>query len=449
MKMGIEESVSYRVASAIRSFVLRRGAGERRITGTSIGGDFTFSLDSDAEEFLIEYLKREGLPFACYTEDKGLVTPEGADVEGILIVDPVDGSRPHLAGIPVACVSVAVARPSEAPVFADIVEGCVLKIAGDEVYWARRGEGALAMRGEEPLSLIPSEVDGIERMAWIFEIAGRPTSLVATALAPLLDASSLSGGSFSFAASAYSLCLLARGKVDAFVDPTPRLYDELGMFPDEPRMGLHPYDIAAAWLILSELGCPATDAWGNPLDSESVFTVPDHFVSLIAASNPVLHKRIMDVIDERIDAMRRGEVAICGRSTPPKKHYKNPTPTVDCIIELEGGIVLIERKNPPYGWAIPGGYVDYGETVEEAAVREAKEETGLDVELVRQFHVYSDPARDPRQHNLSGVFICRARGTPKAASDAKSIGIFTRDTLPEPICFDHRRILEDYFEGRY
>jgi len=132
------------------------------------------------------------------------------------------------------------------------------------------------------------------------------------------------------------------------------------------------------------------------------------------------------------------------------KKHRNPVPTVDIIIEMEtGGIVLIERKNYPYGWAIPGGFVDYGETVENAAVREAQEETSLDVELVRQFHVYSDPERDDRQHTLSVVFIARAGGNPIARDDAKGIGVFSRENLPSPICFDHAQILEDYFEKRY
>jgi 8-oxo-dGTP diphosphatase len=132
------------------------------------------------------------------------------------------------------------------------------------------------------------------------------------------------------------------------------------------------------------------------------------------------------------------------------KRFRNPVPTVDILIELDGGgIVLIERKNEPHGWAIPGGFVDYGETVEQAAVRESKEETSLDVTLVRQFHVYSDPARDPRRHTLTVVFIARASGTPVAADDAKGIGVFTRETLPAPLCFDHATILEDYFAGKY
>jgi len=127
--------------------------------------------------------------------------------------------------------------------------------------------------------------------------------------------------------------------------------------------------------------------------------------------------------------------------------YRNPIPTVDIIIELEGkGIILIKRKNPPFGWAIPGGFVDYGESLEQGAIREAKEETNLEVELVRQFHAYSNPNRDPRHHTISTVYIGRAKGKPEAKDDALEIGIFTRENLPQDIAFDHREILNDYFK---
>ena len=129
--------------------------------------------------------------------------------------------------------------------------------------------------------------------------------------------------------------------------------------------------------------------------------------------------------------------------------YKNPIPTVDIIIEYEDGIVLIERKNYPYGWAIPGGFVDYGESLEEAAVREAKEETNLEVELVSQFHTYSSPVRDPRQHTISTVFIGKGKGILKAKDDAISAKVFTKHNLPEKIAFDHRNILNDYFKKVY
>jgi len=130
--------------------------------------------------------------------------------------------------------------------------------------------------------------------------------------------------------------------------------------------------------------------------------------------------------------------------------YRNPIPTVDIIIEVGGGgVVLIERKNPPLGWAIPGGYVDYGESLERCAVREAREETTLDVKLTRQFHTYSGPGRDKRHHSISTVFIATARGTPRGADDAIRAAVFARDNLPDNVAFDHRQILEDYFNGRY
>jgi len=135
------------------------------------------------------------------------------------------------------------------------------------------------------------------------------------------------------------------------------------------------------------------------------------------------------------------------------KIYKNPVPTVDIIIEMEikdgkKGIVLIKRKNPPYGWALPGGFVDYGESLEEAAVREAKEETSLNVQLLYQLHTYSDPERDPRQHTISTVYVAKAKGKPKAGDDAQQIGIFTQEEINFPLAFDHRQILKDYFHQK-
>ncbi len=128
--------------------------------------------------------------------------------------------------------------------------------------------------------------------------------------------------------------------------------------------------------------------------------------------------------------------------------HRNPVPTVDTIIEVPGGIVLIERRFAPHGWALPGGFVDYGETLEAAAIREAREETGLVVTLLEQFYSYSDPVRDPRHHTIGTVFIGRAAGTPRAGDDAAAAAVFTRDTLPQPLAFDHRQILEDYFRYR-
>ncbi|MCX7910528.1 MAG: NUDIX hydrolase [Endomicrobia bacterium] len=128
-----------------------------------------------------------------------------------------------------------------------------------------------------------------------------------------------------------------------------------------------------------------------------------------------------------------------------------PIPTVDIIINVKTknkkGIVLIERKNPPYGWAIPGGFVEYNESLEHAAIREAKEETGLTVKNLKQFHTYSQPGRDPRFHTISTVFVAEADKLPKASSDAKKVVVATKEEILSdkyPLVFDHKKILLDY-----
>ncbi len=128
------------------------------------------------------------------------------------------------------------------------------------------------------------------------------------------------------------------------------------------------------------------------------------------------------------------------------KIYANPVPTVDIIIETEGRIVLIERKNPPLGLAIPGGFVDYGERVEDAAVREAREETGLEVRLKYLVGVYSDPSRDERMHTISTVFAATAKGEPKAGDDAAAVRLVDPERIGGKLCFDHDLIIRDYLE---
>ncbi len=131
------------------------------------------------------------------------------------------------------------------------------------------------------------------------------------------------------------------------------------------------------------------------------------------------------------------------------RRHRNPVPTVDLIIEIpDQGLILIQRANPPLGWALPGGYVDYGESLEDAARREALEETSLEVELLGQLHTYSDPRRDPRQHNISTVFVAQTSGIPRAADDARSLEIFRPEDLPPLLAFDHGQILADYCKVR-
>ncbi|MDH3998144.1 MAG: NUDIX hydrolase [Desulfuromonadales bacterium] len=141
-------------------------------------------------------------------------------------------------------------------------------------------------------------------------------------------------------------------------------------------------------------------------------------------------------------------IFICPQCGKEIKQYRNPVPTVDIIIEIEAKVVLIERSNEPLGWALPGGFVDYGESVETAAAREALEETGLKVVNLKQFKTYSDPERDPRQHTISVVFTATAQGLPKAGDDAAKAQLFSFDDLPQPLCFDHSEILADYVAAK-
>lgn len=131
------------------------------------------------------------------------------------------------------------------------------------------------------------------------------------------------------------------------------------------------------------------------------------------------------------------------------EEHPSPKPTVDIIIEVDGGIVLVQRKNPPHGWALPGGFVDAGEWIAAAARREAREETGLDVELTELLGVYSDPRRDPRGlSTISAVFVGRAQGTPSGGDDAADARVFALDALPADIPFDHPLMIQDYLRYR-
>lgn len=161
-------------------------------------------------------------------------------------------------------------------------------------------------------------------------------------------------------------------------------------------------------------------------------------------------QNVLNQIEEALkEVNKKSEHAdLCPRCAYPVKIYKNPSLTVDCIIEKDNKVLLISRKNYPFGYALPGGFVDYGESVEQAVIREIKEETNLDIAEPKLFGVYSDPARDPRSHTVSVVFYAKTSANPMAGDDAKDLGFFDLDNLPESIVFDHLKILKDYNEFR-
>ena len=137
------------------------------------------------------------------------------------------------------------------------------------------------------------------------------------------------------------------------------------------------------------------------------------------------------------------------KATQKKLKFKCPFVTVDAIIELKNGVVVIERLNPPYGWALPGGFVEYGESLEAAVRREVKEETNLTLTKICQLHTYSDPKRDPRFHTVGTVFIAHGKGKPKSGDDARALRVVAyQDLLKIKFVFDHRRIIRDYLRVR-
>ena len=147
---------------------------------------------------------------------------------------------------------------------------------------------------------------------------------------------------------------------------------------------------------------------------------------------------------------KKSRTVLCPKCGAVIKEYRAPLPTVDIIIECQTqenqkGVVLIMRNREPRMWALPGGFCEYGESLEQAAVREAEEETGLKIKLMNQFQTYSDPSRDPRHHSITTVFVATSSGKPVAGDDADEVGVFNKGNIPEMMAFDHREILNDYF----
>ena len=193
-------------------------------------------------------------------------------------------------------------------------------------------------------------------------------------------------------------------------------------------------------LAFCALGC---GVGGFPLEVAAKLMGQEVFKYVREEKQPTLKKIIFVMFsDDAYSAFKKNIDGYIGYME--HKLAEGPFVTADCIIDYEGGVVMIERSNPPFGWAMPGGFVDYGESVEDAVIREMKEETNLDLEDLKQFHTYSEPSRDPRFHTVTVVFTAKGKRTLKADSDAKDAKVFKLDQLPENIAFDHRKVLEDY-----
>ncbi|MFC1683286.1 inositol monophosphatase family protein [Candidatus Zixiibacteriota bacterium] len=268
-------------------------------------GDTSFGLDLLAEKALADFFQAQQIPLALFTEDRGLVQYGQGEPRGLLVVDPIDGTRPALAGLGCSCVSVALARYSADPKMSDITIGCLVELEGPATFLAERGKGVVISGYPGLETARPSNIEDPERMFWSFELVGRPATETMAILEPLVTASGLEAGMFVLTSSSYSITRILLGRMDAYVDVGARILNKLPegreKFLQAGRgriVCLFPYDIAASVLLAEEAGCVVTDAHGCSLDDLPLIHKGERDLpSCVVASNEELHRRILEVID--------------------------------------------------------------------------------------------------------------------------------------------------------
>jgi myo-inositol-1(or 4)-monophosphatase len=276
----------------------------RSRAGEGAGGDITFAIDSLAEAALEELVPPRT---AFYSEDRGLVAAD--DATHVLVVDPIDGTRPAMAGLESACVAVALAPLGDGePTMSDVVCGCVVEIKSGEWFLARRGEGVERSAGAIALS----DCADVSRMFWAYGFRGRPARATVEVLGDLIDASSVGGGTFELGSQAFAMTRVVTGQLDAVIEVGSRLIDDVpGIRAEFERIGggevlnNSPYDLAAPWLCLLESGGVVTDGWGEPLDRHRLLGSGHEFqMSSISAANAPLHARLLDAVDDGVERLK-------------------------------------------------------------------------------------------------------------------------------------------------
>ena len=301
-------SVVIDLATALREEVLPelgRHTG-RAHTGAGAGGDVTFAIDERAEAFMERFLAEHAPEVSFYSEDRGLVSPAG-DAEWVLVVDPIDGTRPAMAGFEAACVSVALAPLGDGkPTLGDVRVGCVIEIKSGRSFVAERGQGI------EPGPALSANTD-LSRMFWAYGLRGRPARRIAEVLGELIDSSSVGGGTFDLGSATYDMTRVVTGQLDAYIEPGSRLIADVpGMREEFERIGggavlnNSPYDLAAAVLICEEAGAVVTDAYGESLAPRPILGSGAEFqLSCVTAATSDLHGRIIRELDAGIERVQR------------------------------------------------------------------------------------------------------------------------------------------------
>jgi myo-inositol-1(or 4)-monophosphatase len=361
--------------------------------------DLVTTADIKSEEVLKKGLK-ELTPDIPVIGEESFSEKEKFKSSYCWMVDPLDGTTNFAHNLPWFAISVALLKEKE-PILGIIYNPII-----DEFFYAIKGEGAY-------LNEKPIKVSTKEKLIDSLLCTGFPVSKILDSpdlFIPLFEEfMKRCQGVRRFGSAALDLAYVACGRYEGFWEPY-----------------LKPWDTSAGVLLVKEAGGEVTDYFGNPYHP---------FLNTIVASNGKIHQQMIELTSKYHPEYY--------------KPRKNPLPTVDIIIEVEDKIVLIYRKNYPFGWAIPGGFVDYGETLESAAIREAKEETNLDIELLYLLGCYSDPERDPRFHTITTVFVAKGKGELKAKDDAKLAKLFKIEEIPwDDLAFDHAKILKDYLKRK-
>jgi myo-inositol-1(or 4)-monophosphatase len=253
--------------------------------------------------------------WAYYSEDRGL--QGAADPELVLIVDPIDGTRPAAAGLESACVSVAAVVPDGTPTMGHVIAGVVLEIKSGDVFIARKGGGVRILRGDgTPVAVRPTRQTDLGTLFWSYGFRGRPAVALATVLEELIDTSSVGGATFDLGSASFCITRVLTGQLDAYVDIGPAI---IAAHPEAEaefrRVGRGavlnntPYDLAAAYLLCSEAGLPITDADGSSL-AERPLLGSDHQYQMasIVSGTPELQRRLVEVVQRGI-----------GRYRPPRR----------------------------------------------------------------------------------------------------------------------------------
>jgi myo-inositol-1(or 4)-monophosphatase len=290
------------LALALREQVLPElgSVAGRAHAGAGLGGDVTFAIDEQAESFLERFLQRRAPDVAFYSEDRGMVEPAGA-ARWVLVVDPIDGTRPAMAGFEAACVSVALAPLDAEPAMGDVLAGSIVEIKSGAAFHAARGAGL------EPAARLSANCD-LSRMFWTYGLRGRPARATIEVLAELIDASSVGGATFDLGSATFDMTRIATGQLDAYVEPGPRIVADVpGMRAQFERLGggavlnNSPYDLAAAVLCLEEAGAVVSDAYGDSLADRPLLGSGEEFqMSCVAAANRELHGKLLSAVEEGI-----------------------------------------------------------------------------------------------------------------------------------------------------